>query len=188
MVNLKEELKDYIDDGSINWRKLSKTINYIISMKVPSGNKVHMEEGQKDNFLSKVKDLGQISFQFIDKGKGTRQRLVIKKPSSDKKLIMVESVSIEPIVDGSSVEAEKDGTPMWVDNEWYRSPSGRIFRCLGRKSYIKDSKDYQYFSMKDVDGGSICHVEEGYKDTFTKVIPEVGANGKTVYVAIERDV
>lgn len=187
MINLKEELKEYVDDGSIHWKKLLESIKVIAVQEAKKKGHSKMALGDKD-FISKMKDLSDVSFQFMDKGKKTRQRLIIRKPrmsEKEKDLIFVESFSIEPLVPLSYISEGSDETPFWVDNEWYRDSNGNVFRWLGRKSLDKNSEDHKINMMKDVSNQIVVYVNDDTKNKMERVEPV--KNGKKVEYVNKKD-
>lgn len=185
MLNLKDELKEYIDEGSINWNKLVKIVRCITGYKQSDECIVPIIDIK--DFVSKIRGMSEISFQFIEKSRGIRQRLIIEEPKYIDNNIFVERMRIERIILAITQETNKDETPMWVDNEWYVKDGIVVYHWLGKKSYIKKDIDYTIHMMRNVMTGEIIEVDEADKDLMERVEPE-NKDGKIIYVKKKADV
>lgn len=180
MLNLKEELNEYIDDGSINYKKLKETIHYFIGVK-SKDMKLSMKQDSKKQFLANISDISQISFQFVDKKKNTRQRLVVKGIRETGGGIFVDELTVEPIVSVASQTVFEDEVPFWIDNEWYRKDE-KVFRFLGKKSYDVTSSDNCLYQLKNVDTKEIIDVDLKFRNEYERVEP-VENNGTITYIS-----
>lgn len=184
MVNVRDELDEYIIDGSIDWDKLlksTKSISKGMEHSVDSDGKNINLFTEASEFISKLKGISQVSFQFIDTHDNERKRLLLKNVEIINSDIFSESVTIEKI--GFDTD-NMDETPMWVDKEWYMSDDdGVVFRWLGKKSYDKNSSDYNVHLFRNLVNDEIGEYDESFKDSMIRVAPQT-ILGKIIYKPI----
>lgn len=184
MLNLKEELSQYIEDGSINWNRLKSIISAVLRNTEIRKEKVDLVS--KD-FVSAALPFSQISIQFTDKTKNTKQRLLVELPQIDGNLIFAKAFRIEPLVKAIAQETDDSETAMWIDNEWWKDGDGVVYRWIGRKSYIKEDPGYKIHLLIDVKNNETIETIESFRDYMKKVEPVI-EDGETKFVEKESEV
>ena len=151
MLNLKSELSEYIEEGSINWKALHYKVRSILKLQVsPKGSaKMTTPEGQQ-KFVGSAIGVSQLTFQFTDKRKGTKQRLLLTDVRDTNGELSSKTIKIEPLVTNVGEQGIANETPMWVDHEWYKHEDGKIYKWLGRNDHNPKNPGYNVHHLEQV--------------------------------------
>lgn len=190
MLNLKHELKSYIDSKSIDFGSLYRNVRAILAMPEDTSgtNKIEMEHGECNyNLLAKFRKHSELGFAFTDNVSGKRMKLLIMKAKITNNRIFVDNFHIDELNAIEEVDAEE--TPMWVEKKWYRKiKNGKVYRWLGKKSYDTGSPDNKLWLLKEIEHGSIEeYPEEKFKGTehFEEMIPEYNDQKQVIYRVVK---
>lgn len=142
VLNLKDELNEYIEDTSIDFDKLIK--------------KVSQCAGRKDI------DKKGLRLIFLDKILNIKKILIMKSPYlNGNDDLYCESILIKVLK--IAYEADEDETPMWVEKMWLRNNiDGKVYRWLG-ENFENHTHTLKNVITKVIDiqmEGEIFNIEE----------------------------